>query len=88
MQDGMEKTSGTVTAIKTLWWIKINKKPIKVGAAAGSVFPHLIKVTYQAGDAVYRKWKYVGWTLPCPKLGKTVALRYRTAKPSRCRLEF
>lgn len=43
----MEKeTMGTVISVTKQWWLKVNRKPVRVHAMDGAAFPHTIKVKY------------------------------------------
>ncbi len=52
----MTKTTGTVTELKRLWWIKINTKPARKHALDGALFLHRGKVRYTANGTEYEKW--------------------------------
>ena len=39
-----KETIGTVLSVAKQWWLKVNTKPIRMGALDGATFPHIIKV--------------------------------------------
>lgn len=80
------KTLGTVTAVKKLWWIKINTKPIRAHALDGALFPHTITVKYSVNSIEYVKKKYVRARLAPPQVGETVDVYYSAKKPSKCKI--
>lgn len=83
----MEKTSGTVIAVKRLWWIKINTKPVRRHALDGAVFPHIVTVRYTVNGFEYIKKKFLKARYSPPKPGETVNIYYNSEKPSKYKLE-
>lgn len=83
-----QETMGTVTAVSRQWWLKINRRPLRLHALAGAAFPHVVKITYTAEgrDRTCRKWVPAGTPPPC--VGSQVRLRYDTDRPSSARAEL
>lgn len=84
----MEKTFGTVIAVKKLWWIKINTKPVRSHALDGAVFPHSVTVRYSVSGAEFVKKKFVRARITPPRVGDTVEVFFRAEKPSKCKINF
>lgn len=84
----MDKTAGTVIAVKKLWWIKINTKPVRSHALDGALFPHTVTVRYMVNGAEYIKKKFVRARLAPPQIGETIDVYYRTEKPSKCKIDM
>lgn len=84
----VEKTVGTVIAVKKLWQIKINTKPVRSHSLDGAVFPHIVTVKYTARGVEYIKKKYVRARLAPPRVGETVDVLFRKEKPSKCKIIF
>ena len=82
----MDKTTGTVIAVKRLWWIKVNKKPIRAHALDGAVFPHTVTVKYTVNGFEYIKKKFLRARFTPPKPGETINVYYNAEKPSKCKL--
>ena len=78
-----KKTKGTVVSAKTQWWLKVNTKPVRMGAMDGAVFPHIIKVQYTASGKTYTKRKWIAAGRPVPAPGSTVCVLYPEGKPQR-----
>ena len=78
-----EETKGTVISAKTQWWLKINTKPVRMGAMDGATFPHIIKVRYTANGKIYTKRKWIAAGRPVPVPGSTVCVLYTGDKPAR-----
>lgn len=78
------KTIGTITAVKTCWWIKVNTKPFRRHALDGAKFPHIIYFTYTVNGAAYRGSSCVDWHLRCPYKGETIPVFYDESDPARC----
>ena len=79
-------TEGTVTAVKTQWWLKVNTKPVRRHSMDGAVFPHIIHVRYRVGDREYtcRKWVRAGQRPP--EAGSTVTVCCPEDRPGRGRV--
>ena len=50
-------TKGTVISTNRLWWLKINKKPIRTHLLDGADFPTVITVQYSVSGVNYKKKK-------------------------------
>ena len=48
-----KETIGTVLSVAKQWWLKVNTKPIRMGALDGATFPHIIKVQYVVDGNTY-----------------------------------
>ena len=48
-----KETVGTVLSVAKQWWLKVNTKPIRMGALDGATFPHIIKVQYVVDGNTY-----------------------------------
>ena len=83
----IEKTTGTVIAVKKLWWIKINTKPIRSHALDGAVFPHTVTVKYTVNGFEYIKKKFLRASLTPPEPGESIIVYYNIEKPAKCKLE-
>lgn len=80
----MEKeTRGTVVSVSKQWWLKVNRRPVRLHPLDGAEFPHIVKIRYTAGgrDHTCRKW--IGAGVRPPEVGDTVAVLYREEHPSR-----
>ena len=82
------KTTGTVLAVRTQWWLKINTKPVRTGTFDGARFVHIVKVRYTVGGTEYITRKWVGVRLKCPDVNAQVTVVYRADRPAKCRLEL
>lgn len=80
------ETTGTVIAVATQWWLKVNCKPVRMHALDGAEFPHIIKVQYTVGGTRYikRKWYWAG--KPVPNVGAAVTVLYDENKPSKAKV--
>ena len=84
----MEKrTRGTVLSVKKQWWLKVNKKPIRIGMNDGASYPHTVKVRYTVGDTEYIKRVWLGAGIIPPCACETVTVIYREDNPKKIRLE-
>ena len=83
----MEKeTIGTVRSVAKQWWLKVNKKPIRMGALDGAAFPHIIKVEYVVDGNTYMKRKWIGAGKPVPAVGSELTVRYCADKPGKAKI--
>ena len=39
-----KQTTGTVIAATKQWWMKVNRKPMRMHALVGAEFPYIIKI--------------------------------------------
>ena len=81
-------TTGTVTEIKTLWWIKVKLKAVRLGPTDGVAFPHSAKIKYTVGGKEHNKRIYLSWRILPPSEGAQVTVNYDPKKPSRCKIGF
>ena len=81
-----KQTTGTVAAATKLWWLKINSKPIRMTAADGAVYPHVVRVAYSVDGKEYtvRKWIHPGH--PVPAVGSRVPVSYCAERPNKAKL--
>lgn len=77
------QTTGTVIAISKQWWLKVNRKPVRMHALDGAEFPHIIKVQYTVDGTQYTKRKWISAGGPVPSTGSSVTVYYDSDKPSR-----
>lgn len=86
----MTKTTGTVTELKRLWWIKINTKPARKHALDGALFLHRGKVRYTANGTEYEKWTclwdYRKWYGKIPEMGQSVSVECRDGNPAKFKI--
>ena len=78
-----EQTQGTVTQVKTCWWLKVNTKAVRFGPMDGAMFPHIIYFTYTAYGKTYQGKRYVNWNKRCPVSGEKLTVYYEKNDPSR-----
>ena len=79
-------TIGTVLSVAKQWWLKVNTKPIRMGALDGATFPHIIKVEYVVDGNTYTKRKWIGAGSPVPAIGSTVTVLYCPDKPGKSKI--
>lgn len=78
------RAAGTVTEVKTCWWIKINTKAFRRHALDGASFPRIIYFSYRVNGVMYRGRSCVSWYLRCPDAHETVAVYYDRDQPEKC----
>ena len=52
-----KQTTGTVIAATKQWWMKVNRKPMRMHALDGAEFPYIIKIEYTVDGTAYTKRK-------------------------------
>ena len=77
---------GTVRSVAKQWWLKVNKKPIRMGALDGATFPHIIKVQYVVDGNTYMKRKWIGAGKPVPAVGSEVTVLYCSGRPGKAKI--
>ncbi len=83
-----EMTTGTITEVKTIWWIKVKLKAMRVSPTDGVAFPHSAVIKYTVGSRDYSKKIYLSWRIMPPPAGTQVTVSYDPKKPSRCKVGF
>lgn len=80
-------TDGTITKVKTCWWLKVNTKHARLHALDGACFPHIIYFTYQVKGTEYKGSRYVSWYVSyaagCPRAGEKITVFYDGDHPAR-----
>lgn len=79
------KTTGTVTEVKRIWWIKVKLKAVRLHPTDGVAFPHKVKVKYEVDGKEYTAKVYIPWRLIPPEIGGEVEVLYADERP---RLSF
>ena len=77
------RTEGTVTQVKTCYWLKVNTKSVRKGAADGALFPHIIHFTYRVAGKDYTGKRYVNWNKRCPVKDETIVVHYEKDAPEK-----
>lgn len=81
-------TTGTITEVNKLWWIKVKLKAVRVSPTDGVAFPHSAKIKYTVSGKDYAKKLYLSWRILPPSIGTQVTVNYDPKKPSRCKIGF
>ncbi|MBE6975241.1 MAG: sugar ABC transporter permease [Ruminococcaceae bacterium] len=81
-----KETIGTVRSVAKQWWLKVNTKPVRMGALDGATFPHIITVQYVVGENTYTNRKWIGAGKPVPAVGSNVTVLYCSDKPSKAKI--
>lgn len=74
---------GKVIKIKKLWWLKINKKPIRVTPLDGAMFPLSLQVKYNVNGNEYIGKKIVSWNEKDIQVDQEVIVTYNVEKPQK-----
>ena len=74
---------GKVIKVKKLWWLKINKKPIRVTPGDGATFPLSLQVNYNVDGNEYIDKKIVSWNEKDIQVNQEVTVTYNIDKPQR-----
>ena len=78
-----EETIGKIIKVKKLWWLKINKKPIRTTSLDGAIFPSSLQVQYSVNDNEYVGKKIVAWDDSFTQVGQDVVVSYNEDKPQK-----
>lgn len=81
-----KETTGTIISVAKQWWLKVNTKPIRMGALDGATFPHIIKVQYVVGANTYTKRKWIGAGKPVPTIGSKLTVLYCAENPGKAKI--
>ena len=81
-----KETIGTVLSVAKQWWLKVNTKPLRMGALDGATFPHIVKVEYVVDGNTYTKRKWIGAGKAAPAVGSELTVLYRSGKPGKAKI--
>lgn len=80
------ETIGTVISAARQWWLKVNTKPVRMGAMDGATFPYIIGIRYTVDGKDYIKRQWIGAGKPVPGVGSSVKMVYDAEKPAKARM--
>ena len=73
----MEKeTIGTIISVTKQWWLKVNRKSVRIHAMDGADFPYIIKIKYTIEGKDYICRKCIGAGKKIPDKGATIKVIY------------
>jgi len=78
-----KETVGTVTAVKTCYWLKVNTKAVRLGPMDGAKFPHIVYFTYEADGVQYKGSRFYNWNQEAPLKGAGVTVCYDPSNPQK-----
>ena len=81
-----KETSGIVLSVAKQWWLKVNRKPIRMGVLDGASFPHIIKVQYVIDGKTYTKRKWIGTGKEVPTVGSKLSVLYCSGRPRKAKI--
>ena len=83
-----KRTTGIIIAVKTLWWIKVNRKLVRTTSLDGASFPHRITVKYTVDGKEYIKRSIISIYTACPAEGETVPVIYQEGNPAKSKIDL
>ena len=85
----MEKeTIGTIISVTKQWWLKVNRKSVRIHAMDGADFPYIIKIKYTIEGKDYICRKCIGAGKKIPDKGETIKVIYCEDRPSKVKIKF
>lgn len=81
-----KQITGTVVAATKQWWMKVNRKPVRMHAQDGAEFPYIIKIKYTVDGKAYTKRKWISAGESVPHVGDNVQVIYNSDKPSKAKI--
>ncbi len=81
-----KQTTGTVIAATKQWWMKVNRKPVRMHALDGADFPYIIKIEYTVDGKAYTKRKWINAGGSVPTVGSNVQVMYNSDRPSKAKI--
>ena len=75
-----KSVEGMIIDAKKIWWLKINRKQLRMTPADGATFPYLLKVKYTLNNLDYEKKKMVYWGEANINVGDKVIVTYDEKK--------
>lgn len=86
--DFERETTGVITEVKTVWWIKVKLKPVRTHSLDGVAFPHTVAVEYTVNGRKYVTKVYIPWRIVPPQKGTEVTVLYNDERPKLCMIRF
>ena len=83
-----KETIGTVLSVAKQWWLKVNTKPVRMGALDGATFPHIIKLQYVVDGNTYTKRKWIDAGKPVPAVGSELTVLCCSNKPGKATIHW
>ena len=80
--------AGTVTNVKTCWWMKVNTKPVRANGMDGARFPHIVEFSYTVDGTAYSGSRYLDWTVRQPAAGEYIRVYIDPERPERYALDI
>ena len=77
------RTTGKIIKVRKCWWIKVNKKPVRLNGLDGAAFPHIVTVEYEVNGQKYTKKKFLNYNITCPNVGSNVDVYYNRENPKK-----
>lgn len=81
-------TEGTITDVKTLWFLKVNTKVIRKSPTDGAAFPHRIVFHYMVDGKEYTGSRVLGPSVTAPARGDQITVYYDLEAPEHCALQI
>ena len=88
MSKDLIRTTGKILKVHKCWWLKVNKSPVRINGLDGTLFPHLMTVSYSVNGKKYKKTKFIGLRENVIGIFGTVDVFYDKDKPSRCTIKL
>ena len=82
-----KQTLGTITGVKTLWFVKVNTKPVRQHGLDGAIFPYLVTITYNACGQDYKATKIIKPTAAAPVKGEKIKVFFEEENPKKCAID-
>ncbi len=74
---------GRITAVKRLWWIKVNTKAVRRNTMDGATFPHVVYFVYSVDGKAYQGSKYLPASVLPPAITQSITVYYDEVYPTR-----
>ncbi len=77
------RTVGRVTMANPCWWLKVNKKTVRLYSTDGATFPNIITFEYKVDGKTYTGKHFVNWNVSCPAEGSSIVVYYDRDNPKK-----
>ena len=81
-------TTATVIDIKKCWWIKINKKLIRISGSKYAEYPNIITFTYTVDGIDYNGKRDISSSVIPPHINETILIYYNESNPKEYAVEI
>lgn len=79
--DNSLPVQAVVIKVTDCWWMKINRKPMRMHGPDGAQYPHILHLQYSVNGNRYKGCRWLSWTEAAPVVGDTIPILCDASNP-------